>query len=91
MTRSQRLMSQAATMERTRKCRKFKIMREQNITYIPAHGNRVEYGWLKINDESVRVIDINSFDEQGAEQDTLTLKDGREFVTQDGGSTFWEN
>ena len=48
-------------------------------------------GWLDINGECFRITNIHSFDDFGVEQDTLTLEDGREFITQDGYNTFWEN
>ena len=63
----------------------------KNITFIPALDDD-GLGWLDMGEgEIVRITMIHTFDDFGVEQDTLTLEDGREFVTQDGGSTFEEN
>ena len=50
-----------------------------------------EHGWLNVNGEILRITNIHTFDDFGVEQDTLTLDDGSEWITQDGGSTFREN
>ena len=72
---------------------------KENIAFIPpiarthptALLDNAEHGWLNVNGEILRITNIHNFDDFGVEQDTLTLEDGREFVTQDGGSTFEEN
>jgi len=63
---------------------------KSKITFVPPL-REVDYGWLNINGESLRIINIHNFDDFGVEQDTLTLEDGSEFITQDGGETFREN
>ena len=70
-------------------------MEKENITFIPPVGDdgtsKPKLGWLNVDGKIHCITDIHNFDDFGVEQDTVTLEDGREFVTQDGGSTFWEN
>ena len=67
---------------------------KENITFIPPVGDdgtsKPEHGWLNVNGKIHCITNIHSFADFGVEQDTLTLKDGREFVTMDGGETFSE-
>ncbi len=63
---------------------------DDNPFILPALLDNAEHGWLNVNGEILRITNIHNFDDFGVEQDTLTLEDGREFVTQDGGSTFEE-
>ena len=65
-------------------------VKDISITFIPPL-RKEDDGWLNVNGEILRITSIHNFDDFGVEQDTLTLEDGREFVTQDGGSTFQEN
>ena len=75
------------------------ITKTENITFIPPIGgthptallDNAEHGWLNIDGDILRITDIHSFDDFGVEQDTLTLADGSEWITQDEGSTFQEN
>ena len=60
-------------------------------THPTALLDNAEHGWLNVNGEILRITNIHSFDDFGVEQDTLTLEDGSEWITQDGGSTFQEN
>ena len=53
------------------------MIEKTNITYIPSFGNIADYGWLEIDGECVRVVDIHSFDDFGQTQDTFILEDGR--------------
>ena len=68
---------------------------KDKITLIPPISESpfspAPWGWLNVNGETLRITDIHAFDDFGVEQDTLTLEDGSEWVTQDGGSTFREN
>ena len=66
------------------------MIKETNITYIPSFGNIADYGWLEIDGECVRVVDIHSWDDFGQTQDTFILEDGREYISQDEGETFQE-
>ena len=50
-----------------------------------------DHGWLNVDGDILLITNIHSFDDFGVEQDTLTLENGREYVTQDYGDTFWEN
>ena len=50
-----------------------------------------DHGWLDVDGDILLITNIHSFDDFGVEQDTLTLENGREYVTQDYGDTFWEN
>ena len=63
---------------------------KDKIAFVPPLRDD-EHGWLNINGETLLITSIHSFDDFGVEQDTLTLEDGSEFITQDGGSTFEEN
>lgn len=60
------------------------------ITFIPPL-KQDDHGWLDIDGDIIRITNIHNFDDFGVEQDTLTLEDGREFFTQDGGNTFRED
>ena len=68
---------------------------KEKITFIPPINESPfdpsPWGWLRVNGETLRITNIHNFDDFGVEQDTLTLEDGSEWVTQDGGSTFYEN
>ena len=64
------------------------MIEKTNITYIPSFGNVADYGWLEIDGECVRVVDIHSWDDFGHTQDTFILEDGREYISQDEGETF---
>ena len=64
---------------------------KSKTTFVPPLNRLLEHGWLNVNGELLRITDIHNFDDFGVEQDTLTLEDGSEWVTQDGGSTFKEN
>ena len=67
------------------------ITKKQNdITFIPPM-RQDDHGWLNVDGEILLITNIHSFDDFGVEQDTLTLENGREFVTQDNGDTFWED
>ena len=66
------------------------MKRNKNITWIPPIDSN-QHGWLHVDGEINVITDIHNFDDFGVEQDTFTLEDSREFVTQDGGDTFWEN
>ena len=48
-------------------------------------------GYLAVNGDVLRITDIHLFDDFGDEHETLTLEDGSEYYTQDGGETFREN
>ena len=63
---------------------------KDKITFVPPIAGFTD-GWLNVNGKPLRITNIHSFDDFGVEQDTLTLEDGSEWVTQDGGSTFREN
>ena len=67
-----------------------KTTKKENITFIPPIDSK-QHGWLHIGGEILVITDIHHFDDFGVEQDTLTLDDGSEWITQDGGSTFQEN
>ena len=62
---------------------------KQSITFVPPI-RQDEHGWLNVDGDIIRITDIHNFDDFGQEFDTLTLEDGQEFYTQDGGSTFTE-
>jgi len=68
---------------------------KDKITFIPPINESpfdpAPWGWLRVNGETLRITNIHNFDDFGVEQDTLTLEDGSEWVTQDGGDTFGEN
>ena len=67
------------------------ITKKQNdITFIPPM-RQDDHGWLNVDGDILLITNIHSFDDFGVEQDTLTLENGREFVTQDNGETFWED
>ena len=67
------------------------ITKKQNdITFIPPM-RQDDHGWLNVDGDILLITNIHSFDDFGVEQDTLTLENGREYVTQDYGDTFWEN
>ena len=67
------------------------ITKKQNaITFIPPM-RQDDPGWLNVDGDILLITNIHSFDDFGVEQDTLTLENGREFVTQDNGETFWED
>ena len=65
------------------------------VTFIPPVGDdgtsKPEHGWLNVDGKIHCITDIHNFDDFGVEQDTLTLDDGSEWITQDGGETFHEN
>ena len=61
----------------------------KNITWIPPIDSK-QHGWLHVGGEINVITDIHNFDWNGHEQDTFTLEDGREFITQHGGETFRE-
>jgi hypothetical protein len=63
------------------------MIEKTNITYIPSFGNSADYGWLDIDGECVRVVDVHSWDDFGHSQDTFTLEDGTEYISQDEGET----
>ena len=63
---------------------------KDKITFVPPLRDD-EHGWLNVNGEILRITNIHTFDDFGVEQDTLTLDDCSEWITQDGGSTFYEN
>ena len=65
------------------------MIEKTNITFIPPF-RQGDHGWLDIDGEILLITDIHSFDDFGVEQDTLTLEDGSEYITQDGGNTFRE-
>ncbi len=65
-------------------------MKTKNITFIPPIDSK-QHGWLFVGGKINVITDIHNFDDFGVDQDTLTLEDGREFVTQDNGNTFEEN
>ena len=65
------------------------MKQKENITFIPPIDSK-QHGWLHIGGEIHVITNIHSFDDFGVEQDTLTLDDGRELVTMDGGETFSE-
>jgi hypothetical protein len=74
------------------------IEKEKQVKFIPPVPEsgwigqaKPIHGWLQIDGKIHCITDIHSFDDFGVEQDTLTLADGSEWVTQDGGSTFREN
>ena len=73
------------------------MIEKTNITYIPSFGNIADYGWLEIDGECVRVVDIHSWDDFGHTQDTFShrewffryiLEDGREYISHNEGETF---
>ena len=65
-------------------------MKQKNkITFVPPLQDN-EDGWLDVNGEILRITNIHHFDDFGVEQETLTLEDGSEFITQDEGNTFRE-
>ena len=72
---------------------------KEKITFIPPmddDGTPKQFtypklGWLNINGKIHCITNSHSFDDFGVEQDTLTLDDGSEWITQDGGLTFQEN
>ncbi len=67
------------------------ITKKQNdITFIPPM-RQDDHGWLNVDGDILLITNIHSFDDYGVEQDTLTLENGTEYVTQDCGDTFWEN
>ena len=76
-----------------------KMKTKDKITFIPpiarthptALLDNAEHGWLNVNGEILRITNIHHFDDFGVEQETLTLEDGSEFITQDGGNTFKED
>ena len=59
------------------------MIEKTNITYIPSFGNIADYGWLEIDGECVRVVDIHSFDDCGQTQDPFIVEDGKEYISQD--------
>ena len=67
-------------------------MINNRATFIPPVGDdgtsKPEHGWLNIGGKIHCITDIHTFDDFGVEQDTLTLDDGSEWITQDGGRTF---
>ena len=65
------------------------MIEKTNITFVPPF-RQDDHGWLDIDGEILLITDIHSFDDFGVEQDTLTLEDGSEYITQDGGNTFQE-
>ena len=65
------------------------MITKDKIAFVPPLKD--EHGWLNVNGEILRITSIHNFDDFGVEQDTLTLADGSEWITQDGGSTFQEN
>ena len=71
------------------------VLAKHAVTFIPPVGDdgtsKPEHGWLNVDGKIHCITDIHSFDDFGVEQDTLTLDDGSEWITQDGGSTFREN
>ena len=67
------------------------ITKKQNdITFIPPM-RQDDHGWLNVDGDILLITNIHSFYDFGVEQDTITLENGREYVTQDYGDTFWEN
>tara|TARA_Y100000310_G_scaffold70332_1_gene65963 strand:- start:685 stop:888 length:204 start_codon:yes stop_codon:yes gene_type:complete len=64
---------------------------KDKITFVPPVNVNDEHGWLNVNGEILRITNIHTFDDFGVEHETLTLEDGSEYFTQDGGSTFREN
>ena len=65
------------------------IIEKDKVTFVPPLRED-EHGWLNVNGDILRITNIHSFDDFGIEQDTLTLEDGREYFTLDGGTTFRE-
>jgi hypothetical protein len=63
---------------------------KDKITFVPPLRDD-EHGWLNVNGEILLITNIHHFDDFGCEQETLTLEDGSEFITQDGGNTFKED
>ena len=60
---------------------------KDEITFVPPLKND-EHGWLNVNGEILRITNIHHFDDFGCEQETFTLEDGQEFISQDEGHTF---
>ena len=71
------------------------VLAKHAVTFIPPVGDdgtsKPKLGWLNVDGKIHCITDIHNFDDFGVEQDTLTLDDGSEWITQDGGSTFREN
>ena len=71
------------------------VLAKHAVTFIPPVGDdgtsKPKLGWLNVDGKIHCITDIHNFDDFGVEQDTLTLDDGSEWITQDGGSTFQEN
>tara|TARA_Y100000310_G_scaffold309389_1_gene353431 strand:- start:2098 stop:2331 length:234 start_codon:yes stop_codon:yes gene_type:complete len=74
------------------------IEKEKQVKFIPPVPEsgwigqaKPTHGWLQVDGKIHCITDIHNFDDFGVEQDTLTLDDGSEWITQDGGSTFREN
>ena len=62
------------------------------ITPVTDDGTcKPEHGWLNVDGKIHCITDIHTFDDFGVEHETLTLDDGSEYFTQDGGETFHEN
>jgi len=60
------------------------------VQFIPNYNQHdTGLGWLDVGGEIFAITNIHSFDDFGVEQDTITLEDGSEWITQDGGSTYW--
>ena len=66
-----------------------KNMNEEKVTFVPPL-RQGENGWLNIDGKTFRIVNIHTFDDFGVEHETLTLEDGSEYFTQDGGSTIRE-
>ena len=60
---------------------------KNKITFIPPIDSK-QHGWLHIGGEILVITDIHHFDDFGCEQETFTLEDGQEFISQDEGHTF---
>ena len=67
-----------------------KMKTKDKITFLPPLRDD-EHGWLNVNGEILRITNIHHFDWNGHEQETLTLENGSEFITQDEGNTFHED
>lgn len=65
------------------------MMNEEKVTFVPPL-RQGENGWLNIDGKTFRIVNIHTFDDFGVEHETLTLEDGSEYFTQDGGETIRE-